>query len=262
MGAHDSRAASGGRALRGSRALVTGAARGIGEAVAARLAREGAWVTAADVSAEPAWVRGMPGVESVVLDVTDASEVDRLFAEADPPFDITVANAGVHPGRAPILTTDPAEWNRTISVNLTGVFHTLRSAARALVAARKPGSIIVTASIGGLIGSTTAVSYGASKFGAVGLIRSAARELAPHGISVNCVCPGEVDTSMHGLLRAKWAQAVGAGDEEILANIVAGIPMGRMATPEEISGVYSFLAGPDARYITGTTLVVDGGEIA
>lgn len=240
----------GGKGLRpGVRAAVTGGGRGIGEAVARRFASDGARVTILDRDLElaRAAAAAISGSNAKALDVSDAGAVEKVFAEVEEPFEIIVANAGVGMGRVTIDELDVAEWNRVISVNLTGVFLTVRAAARRLVAEGIGGRIIVTASISGLVPEPGSSPYAAAKFGVVGLVRTCANELADKGILVNAVCPGDVDTA----LLAEFFQ-----DPE---NPPRPFPLNRPASPDEIAGVYAFLAGRDASYMVGSTVVVDGG---
>ncbi|GIU97822.1 MAG: SDR family oxidoreductase [Actinomycetota bacterium] len=233
-------------------AIVTGGARGIGAAVARRLAAEGAAVTVADIDGDAAarMASTIAGARALQLDVTDAAAVDRAFDEAPQPYEIVVANAGVGTAGAPVVATSDEEWHRVLGVNLHGVFYTLRAAGRRLLGAGLPGRIIVTASIAGLAPEADAAPYCASKFAVIGLLRSMAVELAPHGILVNGVCPGDVRTELHAEfgVRERAAQS--------------SIPIGRLAEPEDVAGVYAMLAGPDGAYITGETVVIDGGILA
>jgi NAD(P)-dependent dehydrogenase (short-subunit alcohol dehydrogenase family) len=241
---------SGGEGLRhGVRAAVTGGGRGIGEAVARRFARDGARVTILDRDLELARKASseIPGSAAHELDVSDAGAVERIFEEAAEPFEIVVANAGVGMGRITIDELDVAEWHRVISVNLTGVFLTVRGAARRMIRDGIEGRIIVTASISGLVPEPGSSPYAAAKFGVVGLVRTCANELADKGVLLNAVCPGDVDTA----LLAEFFQ-----DPD---HPPRPFPLNRPASPDEIAGVYAFLAGKDASYMVGSTVVVDGG---
>lgn len=229
-------------------ALVTGAARGIGRAVAQRLAHDGFAVTFLDADPAVHQAAGeLEGARSVVADVTDDAAVEAVVGGADPPFGTVVINAGIGMKPAPVFEIDADTWDRVLAVNLTAVFHTLRSAAARLIGERLSGRIIVTASIAGLVPEPNAAPYAASKFGVVGLVRTAAAELAPHNIRVNAVCPGDVDTD---LLRQ-----FSGGDSGALSPI----PLGAPARPEQVAGLYSFLASSEADYMTGSTVVIDGG---
>jgi NAD(P)-dependent dehydrogenase (short-subunit alcohol dehydrogenase family) len=147
----------------------------------------------------------------------------------------------------PIDELDVTEWERVVAVNLTGVFLTIRAAARRMIARQLPGRIIATASISGLVPEPGSTPYAASKFGVVGLVRTCAHELAAKGILVNAVCPGDVDTE----LLTEFFQKPG--------DVPSPFPLNRPAAPDEVAGVYAFLAGKDASYMVGSTVVVDGG---
>lgn len=232
-------------------AVVTGAARGIGRAVASRLAREGFSVTLVDADPQvSATAAELEGARSEILDVTDRAAVEALFADADPPYRTVVINAGIGMSPAPLVDVDDQVWDQVLAVNLTAVFLAMRAAAGRLARESLQGRIIVTASVAGLVPEPAATPYTAAKFGVVGLVRAAAAELAPAGIRVNAVCPGDVDTN---LLRQ-----FSGGDPDALS----AIPLGQPARPEQIAGLYAFLASPEADYMTGSTVVIDGGLLS
>lgn len=237
-------------------ALVTGASRGIGRATALRLARdgfevlvhyherrEGAEATAAEVM--------KLGRRAVVAkaDVGSWEQCEALVARAERelgPLDCVVANAGVYE-RRPALEVTPEVWERTLRVNLTGAFATIRPALPGMVARRR-GSIVILASILGQMGSNRGAHYASSKAGLLGLTKSLARELAPHGVRVNCVAPGAIETD---ILR---------GDTpDVRAWRLRTIPLGRVGQPQEVADAVAFLAGERASYITGQVLHVNGG---
>ena len=245
------------RLLEGRCALVTGAARGIGRAVAAALAAHGARVVLADLdeAATRAAAEAIPGAVGVALDVaceaaTEAA-LDALAARGVVP-DVAVPNAGIlHLETALDL---PAERFRAVlEVNLTGAFLTARAAARRMGSG---GRIVFTTSLFGVRGGAQNAAYSASKFGMTGLMESMAADLAPRGIAVNAVAPGQIETEMmERLVETRLAQGLPDPRERL----VARIPWGRRGTPEELAGAYVFLASPLAAYVTGQTIVVDGG---
>ncbi len=243
--------------LNGKCALVTGGARGIGLAVGRALAEHGARVTLADMDpqATEAAAATVPGARGIALDVTDeaATEAafDRLAAEGWAP-DIVVPNAGIlH--LAPVDDFAADRFRALLEVNLTGAFLTARAAARRLSA---DGRLILTSSLFGLRAGAQNAGYAASKFGMVGLVQSMAADLAPRGILVNAVAPGQIQTEMMDkLVTDRLAMGMADPRERLLARI----PLGRLGRPEEVAGAYVWLASPLASYVTGQTIVVDGG---
>jgi NAD(P)-dependent dehydrogenase (short-subunit alcohol dehydrogenase family) len=232
------------KGLEGKRVVVTGGTSGIGAATVQRFRDEGAHVAAvAERDVED------PGL---LCDVADAEEVARAFARVDEllgGIDVLVANAGISV-RKPFLEIEEADWRRVLDVNLTGVFHCAQQAARRM-AAGDGGVILMTASTNGLTGHPFYADYNAAKAGVIQLARTMALELAPK-VRVNSVCPGYVLTPMQ---RAEYS-------DEMLAEVNAGIPLGRHASPEEIAALFAFLASDEGAYFTGATVTIDGGEIA
>lgn len=243
--------------LRGKHALVTGAARGIGLAIATAMARHGARVSLADLNpaATEAAAAGVPGARAFRLDVTDEDETealfDRLSAEGAAP-DVVVPNAGIlHLQPAPELPVD--KFRAVMEVNLTGAFLTARAAARRM---EKDGRIIFTSSLFGRRGGAQNAAYSASKFGMVGLAESMAADLAPRGVLVNAVAPGQIHTEM---LDQLVTDRIAMGQPDPRERLLARIPLGRLGMPDEVAGAYVWLASPLASYVTGQTIVVDGG---
>ncbi len=224
--------------------LVTGGSRGIGLACAQRFAAAGDQVAVTyNSSAPPDGLMGVP------CDVTDGAAVDAAFAAVEKafgPVEVLVANAGVTKDGL-FLRMGEEAFTSVIDANLTGTYRVTKRAAQGMLRARK-GRIILMSSVVALLGSAGQANYAASKAGLVGLARSLARELGSRSITVNVVAPGPVQTDMTAVL----------GDQRI-AELVASVPLGRMATVEEIAGVVEFLASPDAAYITGAVIPVDGG---
>ena len=241
-------------------AMVTGAARGIGRAVAERLAADGLAVSVIDLTGaeEAAAAVGGPAHH---LDVTDPDQVDAAVAAHVERFgglDVMVANAGVAV-TAPLLETTDEQWRRTFEVNVLGVVHCYRAAGRQMIAQGRGGRLIGAASVAAHRAGKWQSAYSASKFAVRGLSQSLAQELAEHGITVNVYSPGVVQTPMWESIDDALATRKGTAPGSELAGMVAGIPLGRLETPADVAGVVSFLASPDAGYVTGQSIVVDGG---
>lgn len=228
--------------VNGKRAIVTGGANGIGLATARALAAGGAKVAIFDRErpAEGDW-------QWVEIDVRRRESIDAAFASVEAP-DIVVANAGVAE-EEDFLDHSTERWDRVLSINLSGAFHTMQAAARAM----KGGAIVLTASTNSYDGEARLAAYNASKAGLLGLVHTAANELGPHGIRVNAVCPG--------LIRTRLTERQ-FSSPEVLRDYFRHIPLGRGGTPEEVAAAIVFLASDLASYITGATLFVDGGQMA
>ena len=246
------------QALTDQVAVVTGAARGIGRGIASVLAAEGAHVVVVDVEATLGEVtvdelrRQGYGATAVSADVTDRRTVDsmvvRVIAELGR-IDIVAANAGIYPF-AELATMDEPTWDRVMDLNVGGAVRTVQACLPAMIG-RGYGRIVLTSSITGPItGQPGFAHYGASKAAMLGFMRSAAVELARTGVTVNAVMPGNVSTP-------------GFADtsDEHQQRMLSSIPMGRYAEPEEVGWAVRFLASPEAGYITGQTLIVDGGQV-
>jgi 3-oxoacyl-[acyl-carrier protein] reductase len=219
-------------------AVVTGGANGIGLAIVNRLKQSGANVVTFDLEGDPP------------VDVTNRASIETGFAKSGAP-DIVVANAGAVVFK-PLLDLGSEEWNHVISVNLTGVFHTIQAAAR-LMKDRRKGAIVITASTNSYDGEGDLAAYNASKAGVLGLLHTAANEFGPYGIRVNAVCPG--------LIRTRLTEQHFT-NEELLKNYFRQIPLGRGGMPDEVANAVEFLASDQASFITGATLFVDGGQMA
>lgn len=244
-------------------ALVTGAGTGIGAAIARELAGRGHRVAVTDVDAEAAArVAEELGTFATGLDVTDPESIRRAADETEEALgalDVWVSNAGIST-MAPFVETSPADWTRNLDVNARGVFLCGQEAARRFIGRGEGGVIVNTASMAGKRGAVPFLSaYVASKFAVVGLTQAMAYELAPLGIRVNCVCPGYVATGMQER-ELRWeAELRGTTPEEVRRLYVEDTPIGRLETPEDVARVVAFLAGPDAAFITGEALAVNGG---
>jgi 2-hydroxycyclohexanecarboxyl-CoA dehydrogenase len=239
-------------------AIVTGAASGIGRATAMRLAAEGAAVVIADVNEEGAGAVARSisegGGRSLALhvDVTDAPGVKAMTARAITAFgrvDILVSNAGWDRA-GPFADTDEELWDRVIAINYRGHLATCH-AALPYMRERGGGRIVTVASDAGRVGSSGEVVYSGAKGAVIAFTKGLAREVARYGINVNCVAPGLVDTPL--------LAGIAEGHEKLIAAIVRSIPLGRIGVPEEIAAAICFFASPDAAYITGQTLSVNGG---
>jgi NAD(P)-dependent dehydrogenase (short-subunit alcohol dehydrogenase family) len=249
------------RLLEGRRALITGAARGIGLATARRFVEEGAAVAVSDVLPGLDASAAQVGAVAVPFDVSDEAAVERGIEVASDRLgglDVLVANAGIFELR-PLLETDLAVFRRILDVNLTGVFLCLRAAGR-LFAEQGGGVLLATASQAGLHGYVGEGAYCASKFGVVGLVEVFAKELAPHGVRVNCVAPGAIGTPMGNLVVEGIAARTGSDLGTARRTLAETIPLGRSGDPKEVADAFVYLASDLSTYVSGATLVVDGGE--
>ncbi len=246
--------------LEQKRAIVTGAASGIGRASAERLAAEGARVLLADIDpkveavAEAIRAEGGEALAAVV-DVGDEASVEALVARALEEFgglDACFANAGILSSVAPILDLTREDWEKTFRVNVFGIVACVKYAGRAMVDAGG-GSIICTASVAGLRAAAGPAQYSASKAAVIGLVHSAAFQLGGTGVRVNAVCPGIVET---GMTRPLFEFARAAGKEHKLGQLN---PLRRAGAPDEIAQMVVFLASDDSSYVNGQAIAVDGG---
>jgi 2-hydroxycyclohexanecarboxyl-CoA dehydrogenase len=233
-------------------ALVTGAGRGIGAAIAGALAAEGAAVAILDLDGDAArsTARGLPTASvGVHADITDSAAVHAAVAEATGalgPIDVLVNNAGWDKFE-PFVQSSEADWDRILTINLKGPIIVTRAVLDSMIE-RGSGSIVNIASDAGRVGSTGEAVYSAAKGGIIAFTKTLAREMARYQVRVNCVSPGPTDTA---LLKAM-------GDK-LRTALERAIPLGRVADPDDIAPAVVFLAGDDARYITGQTLSVSGG---
>lgn len=249
-------------ALHGRTALVTGGANGIGRATVARFASEGASVVAVDLEVPQGSANGLRGVEWVQADVTDESAMQAVVAGIAEPqrLDICVANAGI--ARVEDFVAGcAASWDQVIRVNLLGAMVTLHAAATRMVADSQGGCLLATASISGLRGEPHAPAYSASKGGVIALMKSLAVELAPYGITANAVAPGMIDTGLSTEVNAELSRRAGKSPEDFEAQYLAqDVPAGRLGRPEEVAGLFCFLASSEANFISGATVRIDGAE--
>jgi 2-hydroxycyclohexanecarboxyl-CoA dehydrogenase len=243
------------KGLQGKVALVTGAGRGIGKAIATRLAAEGVRVVIADVDGTTANATAEEigrGAVAVKMDVTDPASVRDGVAEAvrvAGPIEILVNNAGWDKVE-PFVKSQEETWDRVLAINLKGPIRCARAVLDGMIE-RKAGKIISISSDAGRVGSTGEAVYSAAKAGVIGFSKTLARETARHGINVNVVCPGPTNTPL--------LNEIAGGNDKLIESLRRAIPMGRTGEPDDIAGVVAFLASDDAGFITGQTLSVSGG---
>jgi meso-butanediol dehydrogenase/(S,S)-butanediol dehydrogenase/diacetyl reductase len=249
-------------------ALVTGAAGGIGRAIAERLVADGFGVSVADLSSSAdqleALVASLGGPDialGLLIDVTEAASVEAAVAAHVGHFgglDVMVANAGIAV-TAPLLEITAKQWQLTMDVNVKGVLHCYQSAARQMITQGRGGRLIGAASVAAHRGGKWQSAYSASKFAVRGMSQSVAQELAEHQITVNVYSPGVVHTPMWEGIDAEMSRRRGTQLGSEMAGMVAGSLLGRLELPTDVAGVVAFLASPEAAYITGQSIVVDGG---
>jgi NAD(P)-dependent dehydrogenase (short-subunit alcohol dehydrogenase family) len=252
--------------LAGKSAIITGGGRGIGKATALMFAAEGADILIPDLDlagaqsvAQEICSLGRKGV-AMQMDTTRMADIQRMVETALREFgriDILVNNAGITQVRDPLQLSE-ADWDRTLNLNLKAVFFCSQAVAREMVK-RKAGVILNAASISGRAGKPMLVDYCASKFGVIGITQGLAMALAKHGIRVNAVAPGIVDTDMWVSIDKEWSALEGKPTGTVKQARVANIPLGRIENPDDVAKLYTFLASDEASYITGQTYNVCGG---
>jgi meso-butanediol dehydrogenase/(S,S)-butanediol dehydrogenase/diacetyl reductase len=271
--------------LAGKVAVVTGSGRrkGLGEAIARRLAADGAAVVLSDIgravdAATPAAMIGAQDEMAAIADdmraggaqvstkACDVRQWDQVAAlarhavDTHGSLDIWINNAGIGYIMKPLMDVSPADWQAVIDVNLTGAFFGLKAAADVMIAQGRGGRIVNIASQAAKSGFPCAQAYTASKHGLVGLARSAAIELGEHAITVNNVCPNHVTTGLGAWQNEYFAGRAGKSIEQYLAEMAARIPLGRPGLPEDTANAVAFLCSPAAGYITAESMNVSGGE--
>lgn len=255
--------------LSGKVAIVTGAAKGIGEGIALRLAEAGASVLVADLDREGAervvnQIRARGGAAELILSdssVRTDAEVDVETAiERFGSIDILVNNAGIFPF-SPALETSEELWDRVIAVNLRGPFFYSQAAAAKMVELGIRGRIVNIASIDALHPTGNLAHYDASKAGLAMLTKSLALEFARYGITVNAIAPGAIDTPGASAVRTSAGVASNIDSDAMIAAFLSRVPLGRMGTPDDIAKAVLFFASPLADYVTGSLLVADGGYL-
>jgi NAD(P)-dependent dehydrogenase (short-subunit alcohol dehydrogenase family) len=273
--------------LNGKVALISGAAskRSMGHAIALRLAKEGAKIVLLDKNARPDSKipadKNWGGLDTIVAeitslgkeamaavaDITNAKEIDSALTKAISKFnriDILVHCAAIRgPVTTPVIDLTEEDWKKVVDVNLNGSFLLAKAVARNMVAGGKPGKILLVASMGGVKGMAGSSAYCASKFGVIGLVKSLAMELAKNKINVNAINPGAVATNLRDSYHEGIAKAENIDIEQARQNDYqkqsAGIPLGRVATAEEIADLVLFLVSDQSNYITGEAINISGG---
>ena len=233
-------------------AIVTGAGQGIGQAIAGKLAAEGATVVVTDLDEATAkdTAAALPGAVALRADVTDRQGVQAMVGRIADQFgriDVLINNAGWDKA-SPFVESDPADWDRAIAVNLYGVLHTCR-AVLPIMAGQRAGAVVNLGSDAGRVGSSGEAVYSAAKGGVIAFTKSVAREMARHQVRVNCVCPGPTDTAL-------FASFAGPKLREALTK---AIPFRRLGQPDDVANVVVFLASDEASFVTGQTVSVSGG---
>lgn len=250
--------------LAGRRAIVTGAARGIGAAICRALAAEGVRVAVTDIDGAGAQALAADlggGAIGLGLDVRKRRDVEDCFAAVERAFDgydLLCANAGVS-NMKPVKDLTDADWDFNFDVNIRGVFLTNQTAIRHFGKTGVKGTIVNTASLAAKSGAPLLAHYAASKFAVMGFTQSLAREVAAQGIRVNCVCPGYVRTSMQEREVAWEAKLRGMSEKAVIAEYIAQTPLGRLEEPEDVANCVLFLASGLSGFITGEAMNVTGG---
>jgi 2-hydroxycyclohexanecarboxyl-CoA dehydrogenase len=243
------------RGLANKVVFVTGAARGIGRAIASRFAEEGAKVAIADVDGDNAVKTASElggGAIGIRVDVTDSAEIRAGVArvvERLGPIDVLVNNAGWDKVE-PFVKSEEATWDKVLAINLKGPIACVRAVLEPMIE-RRCGKIVSISSDAGRVGSTGEAVYAGAKAGIIGFSKTLAREVARYGINVNVVSPGPTNTPLF--------QEVSGGNEKLATALKQAIPLGRLGEPEDLAGAVAFLASDDAAFITGQTLSVSGG---
>lgn len=255
--------------ITGKIALVTGAGQGIGRGIALRLAQDGADLALVDLDQAKldAVAREIEALgRQATTFIADVSDREQVYAAVDHAertlggFDIIVNNAGISQVK-PLLDVTPEEVERIYRINVQGVLWGIQAAARKFKARGTPGRIINASSIAGHDGFALLGVYSSTKFAVRALTQAAAKELAADGITVNAYCPGVVGTDMWVEIDKRMAEVTGAPVGATYKKYVEGIALGRAETPEDVAGLVSFLAGPDAAYMTGQAPLIDGGLV-
>ena len=253
--------------LEGQIAVVTGSAQGLGLGMVEALAELGAHAIIADVQSVKAKseaarlvAKGLK-VEARLLDVADSQQVDRFFSavvDEHGTLDILVNNAGVSQTVTPIVELDDKEWDRVISITLTGTFYCCRAAGR-IMEQQEAGRIVNIASINGQNPAALVAAYNVAKAGIITLTKTLALELAVYGVQVNAVCPGPVYTDFNRTVMAQRCEGLGLSEDEMIDKVQKAIPLGRWGQFEDIANAVTFLCSPRTSWMTGDVIRVSGG---
>jgi NAD(P)-dependent dehydrogenase (short-subunit alcohol dehydrogenase family) len=247
-------------------AIVTGASRGLGRAISLALAEEGADLVLADKDPTIETARLVSEIGrkalSVKLDIRNAADVDNMVSRTVKEYgkiNVLVNNAGVFIA-ANVVDMTEQEWDLVLDVNAKGCFLCCRAVAREMIRHNIPGKIVNISSNAGLVGYDGYSAYCVSKFGIIGLTQSLAKELAPHNIHVNAICPGDIETDMLVDEIRKVAKTKSASEEEVKKEKMQSIPIGRFAKPREVAQLVVFLASEESNYVTGAFVKITGGK--
>jgi len=253
--------------LEGKVALITGAAKGIGNGIALKLASEGANIVAADVLIKEAERVARQLVEmgtrsmALKLDVTSKKEIENVLTQIMDQYgkiDILVTCAGVEQIPCSAIEIDEKEWDKVLNINLKGTLYCCQVVGREMMK-QKYGKIITISSLNGKTGVPYTVAYNISKFGVIGLTKTLANELAPYNINVNSICPGLTDTELLARVWERRASILGVSREEVYRSAINNIPLKRLGIPNDLGNIAVFLASDHSNYITGELIHVTGG---
>ncbi len=252
--------------LRDKVAIVTGASRGIGRAIAIALAKEGASIIVADKDLGNDTANKIRGLGRsalyVEVDVTDAHSVERLVSQAIEEFgkiDVLVNNAGIF-FFATVEDMTEEQWDLTFDVNVKGMFLCCKAVTKEMIARKIPGKIVNVSSSAGLAGHVGYSAYCSSKRAVLAFTESLAKELGPHGINVNAICPGDTETDMLADEIRKIAMQKSLSQDRVRQEKLQNVPLGRFATPEDIANVVVFLASDESRHVSGEFIKITGGK--
>jgi NAD(P)-dependent dehydrogenase (short-subunit alcohol dehydrogenase family) len=241
--------------------IVTGGANGLGLGVVKRFVRDGASVWIADIDERTSEIaREVGATEGIICDVSQSARVEAVVdaaVERHGRLDVMVANAGIG-GGAPVIDLSDELYRKVLAVNLDGVFYSCRAAARVMVGQRS-GVIVTVSSVFGRDGAAGSSAYSAAKAGVIGLTQSLAKELAPLGIRVNAIAPGHMGTDLYWRAIQRRADAAGSSFDAMAQQELDQIPIGSFGTGDDVAGLVAFLSSPDAAYLTGQTINIDGG---